>query len=449
MAERASLHRQLLHGVLALLAMTLLLLWFAGSWTIHQQFEGYLLTRLEHDADMLERQIERRDGRFVVHHQRINPIYRHPHSEHYYVVLAGRQRLSSPSLAGYELWTPVPPPANPYETLAPAGPDAPEEATERVLVYHRQVRIDGQPVHLFVAENHTPIQQALYRFDAGFALVAGLALLLSAGLVRWLMRRVFRQLAPVQRALASLDAGMPFEPPADLPQEIRPLVESLRQALERLQKQFLRARQHNANLAHALKTPLHVLFQRLDDPCLQQCPQLVTELRAQVERLHRLLERNLQRAVRAADVDAPRFGAQDLQDLLQAMRQLYPQIRIRCQDGVEQLPLEREDGHELLGNLLDNACKWADEDVLLRLRRAGRRVEILLEDDGPGVEESRLQQLAVRGYRLDEHTEGQGLGLAIVSDLLELYGGELHFSRGLMGGLLVRVSLPLGTPAGD
>jgi signal transduction histidine kinase len=121
-------------------------------------------------------------------------------------------------------------------------------------------------------------------------------------------------------------------------------------------------------------------------------------------------------------------------------------LRIEHTRLPDPLALDREDMLELLGNLLDNACKWSRGQVLLELR-VEDGIRLRVEDDGPGVAERDLQDLAKRGVRIDERSPGHGLGLAIVRDIVTLYGGSLDFSRSeRLGGLCVQVHVPNSSP---
>nr|WP_286179795.1 MULTISPECIES: ATP-binding protein [unclassified Erwinia] len=107
-----------------------------------------------------------------------------------------------------------------------------------------------------------------------------------------------------------------------------------------------------------------------------------------------------------------------------------------------QLPWDREDLLELLGNLLDNACKWADAEVRLSVVETAERFELSVEDDGPGIPEDQRTQVFSRGTRLDEQTDGHGLGLGIVRDIVDTWGGALKLQESEWGGLKVMIELP-------
>ena len=106
------------------------------------------------------------------------------------------------------------------------------------------------------------------------------------------------------------------------------------------------------------------------------------------------------------------------------------------------LPWDREDFLELLGNLLDNACKWADSEVRLGIAPSGEGYRLWVDDDGPGIPEGRRQQVLERGSRLDEQVDGHGLGLGIVRDIVEAWGGRLALLESPLGGLRVSIDLP-------
>ena len=130
--------------------------------------------------------------------------------------------------------------------------------------------------------------------------------------------------------------------------------------------------------------------------------------------------------------------------LVQALRQAHRRdLTITWEAPASSLPLERDDMLELLGNLLDNACKWARASVALRIVCLPRQVLIEVGDDGPGIAEDRATDALTRGSRLDEQTPGHGLGLAIVGDIVAAYHGELALGRAVQGGLSVSIRLPL------
>ena len=135
-----------------------------------------------------------------------------------------------------------------------------------------------------------------------------------------------------------------------------------------------------------------------------------------------------------------------LADLARTLGKIYGRQGIEVQAEIEPGLVfrgERQDLEEMVGNLMDNACKWAESDVKVSSRRAGEReLEIRIEDNGPGLTDEQAKAALKRGVRLDEKAPGSGLGLSIVTDLARAYEGEVEFSRSEMGGLLASVKLP-------
>src|SRR5690606_17840680 len=170
-------------------------------------------------------------------------------------------------------------------------------------------------------------------------------------------------------------------------------------------------------------------------------------LHQQIEQIRRQLERALQRARLAPERQLTRrFSvAEDLPWLCTSVQQAHGErVRIEYPDlqGETPWPYEREDMLELLGDLLDNACKWVRRRVRLEWQMPEEGVLLSVEDDGPGISEADRQRVLHRGVRLDEAVTGHGLGLDIVGDLVEVYHGELQHQRSALGGLAVQVHLP-------
>ncbi|MDJ0806059.1 MAG: ATP-binding protein [Gammaproteobacteria bacterium] len=172
------------------------------------------------------------------------------------------------------------------------------------------------------------------------------------------------------------------------------------------------------------------------------------QARVQVERIRQLMQRELKRARLAGNgVQSQQFDAHiDIPDLIGVLRQVHNEHRLSIKHQMEAglRPFgDREDMLELLGNLLDNACKWAGSRVLCRIS-GGDAVRISVEDDGHGLTDKDLDKLTRRGIRLDESVEGHGLGLSIAKDIVKLYGGTTVFRRSAgLDGLQVNITLPL------
>ncbi|SDG12859.1 Signal transduction histidine kinase [Pelagibacterium luteolum] len=240
-------------------------------------------------------------------------------------------------------------------------------------------------------------------------------------------------LAPLRRLTTNLRAikdGTATTLPADPTEEIAPIVGEMNALLDANRKTIERARTHVGNLAHGLKTPLSVLATESYDPTLPPTKQKVfSELS---ERMDRLVSHHLRRARSAATLGlaGARTPVKDaLSDLEPVFAGIYADKRLRLKFSVAPdlaFGGERQDFEELLGNLIDNACKWAVAHVTVSARRTDAGfLEITVCDDGPGMSEEQAESALVWGKRFDEGRPGAGLGLAIVADLAALYGGTL------------------------
>ncbi|HEY5740033.1 MAG TPA: ATP-binding protein [Gammaproteobacteria bacterium] len=227
------------------------------------------------------------------------------------------------------------------------------------------------------------------------------------------------------------------------PDEIAPLTENLNILLKR--EQFQRERYRNAmdDLAHSLKTPLAVLTGLGDRQDLDRA-QLDT-LREQTERMNQIVSYQLQKAASVSNIRIAR--PVDLVALIDRLRsaleKVYREKNIRVErDLPERMLLRMDEGDclEVIGNLLDNAFKYGRRRITITGSvDADKPAGLAIEDDGDGLDESEIEQILNRGTRLDEATEGQGIGLAVVADIVESYNIRLHFSRAELGGLRVEL----------
>ena len=189
-----------------------------------------------------------------------------------------------------------------------------------------------------------------------------------------------------------------------------------------------------------------VLLSAASSEALKDHPQLSQLLREQLEQVQQRLNRELNRARLAGDaLPGALFDCeQELPGLLATLRMIHGEhldLSYQVAPGL-QLPWDREDLLELLGNLLDNACKWADAEVRLSVSETPHGYQLAVEDDGPGIPEAQRDQVFSRGARLDEQRVGHGLGLGIVRDIVEVWGGVLQLQESELGGLKVLIELP-------
>ena len=430
--HRGSLERSL-QWTLGLLAI-LVLLALTGSalWIGRTGMEQFIASRLAHDAEAIIAGLDPQAGEIG---RPLPPVYGQPFSGHYYWV-----RFDTGALTRSRSWWDHPFQSN---ALAPGATAVQVQAGPRgqqLLLWSGGYEKQGVTFTVAVAEDLTPLRQVLWRLlwvGIGLSLAGTLTLLLVQ---RWLLRRGFGQVAAARADLKRLAAGEIDHLREDVPAEVQPLVQELNQLIDAWRNHLQRSRQALGNLAHALKSPLNLIL--LHHPETRNDP--VAE---QAVRMRDLIHRGLRRA-RLAGEGSPgrRFRPhQDVPDLIAGIRQLYEDKSLSISSDIhapEQLPFDDEDMIELLGNLLDNAAKWARQRVHLRLLwRDG--LQVLVEDDGPGVEPNAAEVLSRRGAKLDESVPGHGLGLSIVREIVQVHGGRIAFSRSEhLGGFAATALLP-------
>jgi signal transduction histidine kinase len=307
----------------------------------------------------------------------------------------------------------------------------------------RAQSIDGTPVTVLAAAPLAaiagPMREALITIGLslaalGVALVAATVLLVRLGL---------RPLRRLQTEVADVRAGRAARLSEDQPHEVRPLVSEMNVLLEQNAVNLVRARQHVANLAHGLKTPLATL-----SLAVNRSPD---DQRATLQTLVGLIDRRIRHHLgraRAAALDGPARSQTKLcghlRDLTDVMMKLHAAKAVRlvleCPEGL-MIACEPQDVDEILGNLLDNAFKWTRSEVRCRASAAATKVVIAIADDGPGLAAQDIDHVLRPGQRLDEAVPGFGFGLSIARELAELYAGTLALAPGNPG-LTVTLTLP-------
>ena len=252
----------------------------------------------------------------------------------------------------------------------------------------------------------------------------------------------------LRKRLLAVRAGDDRRVTGKYPTEVQPLVDDLNALLEDREKAVRRAVATAGDLAHGLKTPLALLAQEADHAMAAGNAELADSITQQVERMSRQVNYHLARARAAASgaAGAPRCSVAACADaLVRTVSKLYAGRGLEISHLIASdlcARVQREDLDEILGNLLDNACKWAKSVIALDASPSGVMLNVTLDDDGPGLTADLRKVVLERGVRIDETSPGSGLGLAIVRDLVELYGGSISLEESPLGGLRVQVSLP-------
>lgn len=433
-----SISRQLGSGLLLVMLIAVLLVGQGAVWLFDRALRDYLGSDLQRESDALLAAMTPTPGGLQLDSSRIGADYLRPFSGRYYLIESHPRRWRSRSLWDQRL--PIATGEQPDNRLVP-GP-----AGQQLLIRTEHLRRAGQPVTITVALDYQPLLLAFERARNWLWGLGGIAVLASLLLQHALLRRGLRPLHAVRAELAEWQAGKRLELSEDVPLELLPLVRQINHLGAQVEQVIQRSRKGLGDFSHALKTPLAVAEGLLNRERLE------TEERRQLQRqlqdMRQQLERALQRSRLAPESHGiRRFDpAEDLPWLLGSLQQIHGAgVRILHPSlaGCQPWPFEREDMLELLGNLLDNGCKWAAGSVRLGWTLSPHVLQLRVEDDGPGISEQDRRQVLGRGTRLDESVAGHGLGLAIVGDLVEVYGGSLALLDSDLGGLAVQVELPV------
>jgi signal transduction histidine kinase len=264
----------------------------------------------------------------------------------------------------------------------------------------------------------------------------------------WQFRAGLRPFDRLRQQLLNLRDGSRLRIEGTYPTEVQPLVNDLNSVLEHREQIVKRALAKAGDLAHGLKTPLAVLRQEADRAEAAGQSETASTISNQVERMRRQVDYHLAQARAAAPGKAPTAQCPILpsvQGLTRTLLRIYADRGIAIDVDVSPDHAVRgqsEDLEEMLGNLLDNACKWAKSRVKIHSGRQNAAILITVDDDGPGLPASMREHVLLRGTRADETAPGSGLGLAIVRDLAELYSGTIVLEDSSMGGLRAILRLP-------
>lgn len=301
------------------------------------------------------------------------------------------------------------------------------------------------PFTFSVAEDLQPFEQQLsaYRKNLwGWLGATALLLLIAQSLtLRWGLRPL-RRLAD---EVSKLEHGEQQQIGGDYPTEVKGVTENLNTLLTHERARQKRYRDALADLAHSLKTPLALVRGALNQSKPE--PELAHTLQEQVDRMDRIVSYHLQRAAASgrSGLVAPQPVRPAVERMLKALSKVYADKQIDTQVDIDPALRFRGDEAdllEMLGNVLDNACKWCRTQVRVGAKLSGGRLSLCVEDDGPGIAEADAQRVQERGVRADQSVPGQGIGLAVTRDIVEAYDGEIAIGSTDLGGASVTLVLP-------
>jgi signal transduction histidine kinase len=336
----------------------------------------------------------------------------------------------------------------------PANPDGSREGyvpgpeDQRLRLVERNIDLGDEGHYLVaVAGDAAEITEETRGFDQ--ALVITFSILAMVLLITTMFQVRFG-LSPLKRitgSLAAIRAGTAERLAEDFPDEIAPLARETNALIEANKEIVERARTHVGNLAHALKTPISVM---VNEAATRGGDSFAEKVREQANIMRDQVARHLERARLAARltvVSSITDVAPVVTALARTMEKIHHDRGIAIEvdaDADARFRGERPDLEEMIGNLVDNACKWATSRVAVEVVRekSGQVLRIAVDDDGRGLSRSEREQVSHRGQRLDESKPGSGLGLSIVVELAHLYGGKLELGAAPIGGLRAELTLP-------
>lgn len=446
--KRNSLRLRLLLGAVAAITVALAISGFA----LVGIFERYLGQRLARELDnvalFLSGNLEfDKSGGLLLDQLPADPRYEKPLSGSYWQIEAedGKRRITSRSLWDNELKLPALHANFPQtETYALSGPDQ-----KPVISFERRVKfnLSGRQVvvRFVVAANSSEISSVSREFSEELfvAMIAlGLALVVAS------MAQIYfglKPLAKVRSYLGEVRAGTRDNLPTDHPEELNPLVTEVNELLCAQRRSIQRARSRASDLAHGLKTPLSALM--ADVKRLRGKGE--TEIAGAIEMVGESMRRHVERELaqfRSAAIGTRGHYSTEVRPVVE---RLVETIR-RTPHGDDiafnidlaphdKVAIQQDDLSEVLGNLIDNAARYAGENVNIFAERNGAGYAIIISDDGEGMSAEQRKSAVDRGRRFDERGTGSGLGLAIARDILQTYGHELELERSEHGGLKARL----------
>lgn len=439
--QSGSLQRRLLLGAVVFILGALVIAGIAIGFVLYRFARVQIDGRLDNQITAIVAALSRDPANPRLDRDLASPPFDRALSGWYWQVRRGDLVLRSGSLDGHDLtWTPLQ--RHEDDRPKPADGVGPRGETLIVRVLVRPLPEGGEPTVVAASAPTASLRGPLWEAVRILTLTLGiLGLCLVAGVIAQ-VRLGLRPLARLTENLAAVRSGTLARIPPEQPSEIRPLVHEMNAVLNQNEANLERARAHVANLAHSLKTPLATLTMALGE----RDPD--GSLGRLVDDMDRRVRHHLRRA-RAAALAGPTRSRANLSaqaaDLADTIASLNAKRLVAIEAAIPpglSVGCDSQDVDEMVGNLLDNAVRWARSRVRITAATTDRGVEVTVSDDGPGLSKQELAAVLQRGRRLDESVPGDGFGLSITQELAELYGGALMLGRSDLGGLSAQLLLP-------
>jgi signal transduction histidine kinase len=417
---------------------TCVLLW----WLYHAHMQDHYDARVSTHLEELVAALVLPEGQLQLRRNPTDPRFQRLNSGWYWEILSGGAVLLKSAslgdgkldLSGVEL-------AEGHRVYRVSGPGG-EPLRAQILETYRD-RGPGALTLVVTAPQSAIVEEVQHM---GFHMLEGfLALGLGLSLAVVIqVRQALKPLTAMRSQISAIKAGTQARLSPDFPGDVQPLVDELNFLLDHNETLLKRARTQLGDLAHAVKNPLTVI--RNEARSMENGQgQLIVE---QTHLISGHIDHYLSRARMYGRKDAMGFRTSVrsvMQDLAYAVGHIYKErgieIRLPCVED-RWFRGETQDLEEMAGNLLDNACKWARGVVTVNCATEGDRLQVIVEDDGPGIPDEHYEDVMRRGRKLDESRPGYGQGLGIVDDIAKLYGGSLELGRSALGGLKAALTLP-------
>jgi len=424
------LTRNLLLNIIFMMLGLLIILYFS----MQQVLTNYILTRLQHDAESLITALKMdQDGRWRVEPTQLSTVYDRVRSGHYYLIEVNDQRIISRSV--FDVDFPQQNFKKSESNYTARGP-----GDETWLIWQQQISKRDTKISIWIAEDITPFERHMTIYT-GFALL--LILVVTAVLIVLQQRtldRAFLIFEQLRRNIEQIRLQQLSASGINPPLEIMPLVDEIERLVQQLRNRIERSRHSISNLAHELKRPIQLLTIRQEQD---------TQLAEPLQQIRSIVDRELRRAkISGSQSSAAEFKPNaELRNLVQVMKTIYPEvdIEILSDNSNQSVRLDRDDMLELMGNIMDNSCKYAAQRVTAHIDIGREQLAMTFEDDGTGLDQSQIEQISQRGVRLDETREGHGIGLSLCQDIVDSYQGKIKYSRAEIGGLRVLLRVPYFT----
>ena len=425
--------------VFALVITAMLLVYFYRD-HMDQHFDNHVNLHLE---ELIEASRYLPDGTFDLAFSPSDPRYHDLHSGWYWEVKQGSSTMNrSPSLGKNSLDTGDIQAGAQVQIHEISGP-----VNEQLRVHIIELRPDPQrePLLLMASAPATGFTDDVLNYSnhITFSFMSlGIGLLLVVVLQ---VQLALRPLKAISTGISRIREGKASKLPPNSLTEVQPLVDELNNLLDHNTVLLKRARNRLADLAHSVKNPLTVINNESRNMTDVQ-RELITQQTSEISRnIDHYLSRA--RAFGTKNILASRSSIREVaDDIVYALKQIYLDRNLEF-DTSQLMGCwfrgEGQDLEEMLGNLMDNACKWAENQVLVRCEPEQDRLILTVEDDGPGVSEENFHEVIRRGVKLDESISGHGQGLGIVNDIAELYDGSLTLGKSKLGGLKAVLNLPI------